>query len=259
MSNFSNLYARSYDLLYADKDYALEVNYISDLIKEFAPRSTEILNLGCGTGSHDFLLAKEGYKILGIDQSESMILRAQELAGLSKFSANVSFSLGDIRKLKLDRKFDVVLSLFHVMSYQINNEDLENVFQTAKEHLNPGGVFIFDCWYGPGVLTDPPQVRIKRLEDKNIKLFRIAEPKQHVTQNIIDVNYELHISSKENNESEIVRETHRMRYIFDTEINWLSLNSSFKKIAGYEWMTRNEPSLKSWNTVYVCRLNNRTI
>ena len=45
------------------------------------------------------------------------------------------------------------------------NADLLAAFATAREHLNPGGVFIFDCWYGPAVLAERPSVRIKRMED----------------------------------------------------------------------------------------------
>ena len=50
---------------------------------------------------------------------------------------------------------------------------------TAAKHLKPNGVFIFDFWYGPGVLTDPPVVRLKRLENEEIEVLRIAEPVMH--------------------------------------------------------------------------------
>ena len=254
MNNFSDLYAQAYDLLYSDKDYAAEVLYIDELIKKLAPGTKSILDLGCGTGKHDKLIAEKGYSVHGVDMSENMIERAQALAG-SKLNKELTFSTGDIRTIKLKRKFDVVVSLFHVMSYQTTNEDLQMAFNTVKEHLNPGGIFIFDCWYGPGVLTDPPQVRVKRLENQEIKLVRIAEPEHHVTHNVIDVNYELQIESIKNPEHKTIFEKHKMRYLFDTEVEWLSLASSMKIVAGYHWLTFNEPTLSTWNCVYVCKLN----
>ena len=68
------------------------------------------------------------------------------------------------------------LSLFHVMCYLNSNAALLNTFKNVYQHLNEGGIFIFDCWFGPGVLTDPPVVRVKRLENTNLEITRIAEP-----------------------------------------------------------------------------------
>ena len=42
------------------------------------------------------------------------------------------------------KKYDVVISLFHVMSYQNNNEKILKAFSTAKKHLKANGIFIFD-------------------------------------------------------------------------------------------------------------------
>ena len=255
MNNFSNLYAQCYDLLYADKDYKSETDYLNDLLKKFCPDTKTILNLGCGTGKHDFLLAEKGYMIHGIDVSDNMILRANERVKELGDNHAIAFSVGDIREIRLEKKFDTVISLFHVMSYQTSNHDLQNVFLTVKEHLKPGGVFVFDCWYGPGVLTNPPAVRVKRLENENIKLTRIAEPVHHVQKNIIDVNYNLFITSKISNEQEVVYESHKMRYLFDTEIDCLCEKYSFEKIAAYQWMNYKETTLNTWNAVYVCKLS----
>ena len=43
-----------------------------------------------------------------------------------------------------------MISLFHVMSYQTDNNDILSAFQSARNALNIGGIFIFDVWYGPG-------------------------------------------------------------------------------------------------------------
>ena len=56
MSVFKD-YSNYYDLLYSDKDYEAEADYIDHLIQKNNPGAKTILNLGCGTGKHDFLLA----------------------------------------------------------------------------------------------------------------------------------------------------------------------------------------------------------
>ncbi len=139
-------YSKYYNLLYKDKDYAGEVRYIQGLIQKYTPDAGSILDLGCGTGWHDFEFAKLGYQVTGIDISEEMLAVANSrlsssIADHSKGSS--SFFLGDIRTIRINQIFDVVVSLFHVMSYQITDEDLQAVFSTAKAHLNPGGLVHF--------------------------------------------------------------------------------------------------------------------
>ena len=51
-------YAAYYDLLYKDKDYAGETEYVHRLIQRFNPGAKSILELGSGTGKHARLLAE---------------------------------------------------------------------------------------------------------------------------------------------------------------------------------------------------------
>ena len=71
------------------------------------------------------------------------------------------------------------------------NEDLAGMFATAAAHLKAGGVFVFDFWYGPGVLTDPPVERVKHLEDGVIQVTRTAKPTLRPNENIVDVHYQV--------------------------------------------------------------------
>lgn len=246
-------YTRYYDLLYRDKDYAGETKFIHGLIQKHAPNAGSILELGCGTGKHAELLSKMGYKVLGIDISHEMLEAANRR--LSDLEENVakkfSFDRGDIRTYRTEYCFDVAISLFHVMSYQTNNKDLQGVFETAKVHLKQGGVFIFDCWYGPAVLTDRPAVRIKRLEDDAIQVTRIAEPEVHANENIVDVNYHVFIKNKATGIVEELKETHRMRYLFKTEIDFLFEQAGFEFVDSVEWMTGRTPGFDTWGVCFV--------
>ena len=72
MSVFGS-YSHYYNLLYKDKDYVGETEYIHNLILKHKRGAASILNLGCGTGRHDLLLAQMGYEVTGVDQSEEML------------------------------------------------------------------------------------------------------------------------------------------------------------------------------------------
>ena len=51
-SSVFSSYARYYDLLYRDKDYAAEAEYVASLIRKFHPAARSIIELGSGTGIH---------------------------------------------------------------------------------------------------------------------------------------------------------------------------------------------------------------
>jgi SAM-dependent methyltransferase len=250
MSIFNN-YARYYDLLYRDKDYVRETQFIQQLIKTHASDPRDILDLGCGTGIHALLLAKQGYQIQGVDISQQMLQKANaHLCHLPpELASKLKFTHGDIRTVRLNQSFDVVLSLFH----QTTNEDLRATFATVKEHLKPGGIFIFDVWYGPAVLSDRPIVRVKRLEDEQTFLTRIAEPILYPNENRVDVNYQVFIRDKNSNTFEVLQETHRMRYLFKPEIELLSCEFQIQVVAYREWMSNHEAGFDTWGVYFVGR------
>lgn len=248
MSTFE-AYARYYDLLYKDKNYGAEAAFIHSLIRKYSPGVKTLLDLGCGTGRHDFFLSTMGCLITGVDRSAEMIGRAKNATGASE----IDFIQADIRTIRLNRTFDAVISLFHVMSYQTTQEDIRSACGAARAHITAGGLFIFDFWYGPAVLTDPPAVRVKRLEDEHIAVTRIAEPVLYPNRNVVDVKYQICIRDKKLGTVEEIRETHSMRYFFMPEIELLLNESGFEMLESGEWMTGKEPGSSTWSVYVVGR------
>lgn len=252
MNQFGDVYSQYYDLLYSDKDYNEEVKYIDKLIQENGNQVKTILDMGCGTGKHAELLCDKGYSVHGIDLSDEM-LKVAEIRRLGK-EDKLHFTHSNIQNLNLNKKYDAVVSLFHVMSYQNSNEDLVKAFKVAKTHLNDKGVFIFDFWYGPAVLTDLPMPKVKRLESENIKVTRIAEPTLNSLKNIVDVNYDVFIEDKQTNKIIEKTELHQMRYFFDTELELICRQIGFKIEKKFEWMSNKNPDFNSWNVVWVIKI-----
>ena len=245
-------YSRYYNLLYRDKNYEAEVDHVHGLIAAHRPGARSVLDLGCGTGRHDLLLAEKGYQVTGVDRSEEMLLVAGK-HGARLTGGTPVFQQGDVRTVRLGRTFDVVLSLFHVVSYQTTNADLHAAFATAKAHLAPGGLFIFDCWYGPAVLSTRPETRIKRLEDEDISVVRICESDLLPNVNRVDVNYELFIMDKKSGQVEKLRERHSMRYLFLPEVETLTASNGMQVLFAQEWMTGNAPGTDTWGVCFGLR------
>lgn len=242
-----NAYASYYDLLYRDKDYSAEAEYVAAHIRKQTPKAKRILELGCGTGVHAEHLARMGYTVHGVDMSEAMLARAEarKAALPPDVAARLSFGIGDVRTVRTGETYDAVISLFHVMSYQTTNVDLKAAFETASVHLQSGGLFLFDFWYGPAVLTQKPEVRIKRLENDEIKVIRIAEPMMHVNDNVVDVNYTVFIEVKVTGQVEQINETHQMRYLFLPEMQCY-FSGKFEEAGSYAWMTDDSLNVDTW-------------
>jgi len=155
-----------------------------------------VLKLWSGTSIHALHLAKRGYEITGLEISAEMleVARARIEDARPNLSQNTPetpiplFLEGDIRTTRLQRTYDAVIAIFHVMSYQTSNEDVSAAFATVREHLTPGGVFLFDFWYGPAVLTETPSIRIKRIADECTAITRIAEPMMRPNENLVEVH-----------------------------------------------------------------------
>ncbi|HRG87433.1 MAG TPA: methyltransferase domain-containing protein [Chitinophagales bacterium] len=250
MGNFKE-YAKLYDVIYADKDYKAEADYVIAFIKKHHPKATTILNLGCGTGKHDTHFTKAGYRVTGVDMSENMVGIAQKNA--KKNGINADFVCGDIRTVRLKKKFDVVVSLFHVMSYQTTNADVLNALETAKTHLAKNGLLIFDFWHGPGVLTDLPAVRSRKFKTKDLSLTRVSVPTLHTAENVVDVKFELYYKTGKNKQYSYLEELHRMRYFFEPELQLMLEQKGLLITGRYEWMTEKAPAANSWNALLICQ------
>ncbi len=254
MSAFDN-YSKYYDLIYSDKDYQGESDYILNLIKRYSSQAQKVLELGCGTGHHAELLVKQNLSVQGIDLSEKMlqcaIERREKLP--ENFKHHLKFSQGDIRHFNLNQTFDVALALFHVISYQTSNNDLMEVFATVRKHLKQGGIFIFDVWYGPTVLTDRPVVRVKRCENDLIQVTRIAEPEMLPNENIVNVKYDIDIYDKEKKTHEKIDELHRMRYLFTPEIMLILESTGFALLGAEEWMSGDTPGFDTWGVCFIVK------
>ncbi|MYL84645.1 methyltransferase domain-containing protein [Desulfovibrio aerotolerans] len=243
-------YARYYNLLYRDKDYAGEVDFIAEALARAGNRPKSLLDLGCGTGRHALELARRGMAVTGVDRSEEMLLLGRQslsAAGpLPTGTAVPQFVGADVRAVRLGRRFEAVTSLFHVLSYQLTEEDALALLITAREHLAPGGHFLFDFWHGLGVLSDPPARREKVMEDTAIQVRREAVPTMHPLDDTVDVTYHVTMTDKTTGRISRLSETHRMRYWFLPELRYLARQAGFMPMEEGAWSCFAPPTCATW-------------
>lgn len=243
-------YAAYYDLLYRDKDYVKEADYIYSILKKNGCPDGSILELGCGTGKHADLLSGYDYTVLGIDASVEMLNQAQKLANNNP---RLTFRHGDIREINVYGEFDACISLFHVMSYINTENDFLQVLTNVNQSLKNGGIFIFDTWYGPAVLSQLPEVRVKRFSDEVYNITRIAEPVVKERDNIVEVHYDIFVEEHINGVIKEIKEMHSMRYWFLEEIIRMSKESGFVCTDDFEFGTDKNLSLDTWGSCFVLK------
>jgi SAM-dependent methyltransferase len=248
MSAFG-LYAKYYDLLYRDKDYAAEAAFVARLMRPAVPDELRVLEIGCGTGAHAVALAKLGYEVTGIDLSESMLAFACErrTRQAEALQRRLRFLRRDGRSARLGEKFEAVIALFHVVSYQTSEADLASTFATAAAHMRPGASFIFDFWYGPAVLGQRPEIRVKHMEDEHIEVARTARPTLREASRCVDVDFTIVIRDKATGAREQVSERHTMRYFFIEELAAALARSGLSLVEASEMQTGRPATEKTWS------------
>jgi SAM-dependent methyltransferase len=254
--SFGATYASIYDELYAEKDYAAESQFALDQILTIAPQAPmHILDLGCGTGLHAMQLAKAGISVTGVDRSADMVAIAEKRKELSseELQRRLHFKISDIRTLDLNRRFDAVLSLFHVISYVIEDCDLERTFQIVRRHLDVGGTFLFDFWYGPAIRLDPPQQREKTVQTVEAVIHRKAVPEWDQERRVVCVNYYLEIKNVASGEITRGQEQHFVRYFSTNELESRLAISGFEVVRFGEWLAASPPSDRSLGAYIVAK------
>jgi SAM-dependent methyltransferase len=123
------------------EDYALEASFWRQALRErLGPGRHHVLELGVG-GGHNLSHLTKDFKATAVDISEPMLANARKL------NPDVEFFQGDMRSVRLGRKFKAVL-IHDAIAYIRTERDLKRVFATTRAHLNPGGILICSPdWY----------------------------------------------------------------------------------------------------------------
>lgn len=142
MSRYS-VFARYYDSLTANIDYKKRAEYFNDIIGRFKKTSGNILlDLACGTGSISEEMAKLGYDVIGVDNSDEMLGIALD----KKFESglDIQYLCQDMRTLDMFGSFDIAICALDSINHLGRLSDVEKVFRNVAFFSEPGGIFIFD-------------------------------------------------------------------------------------------------------------------
>ena len=135
--------AASYDGLTRDIPYEKYLRFFKTLLRRHGVTATTVLDLACGTGSLSVLLAKHGYRVLGVERSEEMLTVAAEKA--MELEENQPFFVAQpMQRLRIPEPVDACVCALDSINYVTKPQDVQKAFRRVYESLRPGGLFVFD-------------------------------------------------------------------------------------------------------------------
>ena len=246
MVQFNKKYSALYNSFYKNKNYLKKFNNLKKNIPA-TNKINNILDIGCGTGSFTKLfLNYKSCKILGIDMSSSMI----KIARKNVKNNRINFKLKNLHLLKDNKKYDLIFSLFHVLSYQTQKKTINNFFRVINSIMKKNSIFVFDFWNKSGVLKLKPSKRIKIFKKGKFLIKREASPIWLKSKNIVEVKYKIIVNN--NNKIQIFYENHKMRYFSIPEIMKILKKYKFKILKNYDHVN-NKTNKYSWGRTFIIK------
>jgi SAM-dependent methyltransferase len=185
-------------------------------------KNVRILDIGCGTGRHSIELAKRGYKVVGIDLSESSLKRAKEKALEQNLS--IDFQKHDARNLPFLQEFDLIIMICEGAFSLMETDEMNfQILQNAAKALKSNGKLIFTTLNG----LFPLFHSVKDFLNSNVKEGNaIFDNHSFDLMSFRDYST-IHIEDDLGNKKKIQCNE---RYYVPSEITWLLKTLNFKNI-----------------------------
>lgn len=117
-----------------------------------------ILELACGTGRVTIALARQGFKMTGLDNSEAMLNEARRKSAAA--NVEVEWIEADMRGFDLAKTFSLIMLPANTLCHLLSLDDFEACLASVKKHLAGGGKFVVDVFVPKmELLVDKPGER----------------------------------------------------------------------------------------------------
>lgn len=247
VEEYKEVLVRFYDVV---NDKILDKSGLNFYLDEIKNADGTVLEVGVGTGRIFIPALNNGADMYGIDQSKLMLENLKEK--LDK-KDNDRIWLQDVRELKLEKKFKLIISPFRVFQHLYSIGDQIKALDKIYEHLEVGGRFIFDVF-----VPDIEKLASERNDilefdgeyEPGKELQRFASIKHSYPAQILDVVFKF--IWNENGEKREEENKITLRYYFRYELENLIARTKFKLVNIYGDFYRNPLSDQSKDFVIIC-------
>ncbi len=218
-----------------------------------------ILELGCGTGRITLALVSRGFSVDALDISEPMLRELEKKAARLSESDRQRLTLLrlDMRELKLDKKFALILCPFSAFTYLVEEEDQSRALRKIGEHLESSGTFILDTFvpHYEDLLFPDDRVYFdyRRQLANGLILERDKTIAKDLTRQINTVRRTYRFIGGDGSVLRTVRTEERIRYRFRSEMVLLLQNHGFEVVEEYGDFEGRPYDYRAAMMVFVCR------
>ncbi len=132
-SELAQVYHEMYQSVF---DYKKEFKFYNNVLRKYNCKN--VLEIGCGSGNLAGLFLKSGYSYTGLDLFDEMLNIAR------KAEPKAMFIQGDMRNLKMKKKYDAIIVTGRSFTYMTKNQDVMKALRSMNNVLAKNGILIFD-------------------------------------------------------------------------------------------------------------------
>jgi SAM-dependent methyltransferase len=134
------------DPAYYAATYANRVDDVAFYVSLARTLGGPVLEYGVGNGRIALPVARDGAEVVGVDWSRPMLddLRARLKLEPVPVRRRVHLVRGDIRRVRLSRRFPLVICTFNTALHLYTRADVEHFLARVRSHLLPRGRLVVD-------------------------------------------------------------------------------------------------------------------
>ena len=232
-------FADFYDEISSKSEAKERAEKVLRYIKKYIPKAQTILELGTGNGNVLVNFPKN-YELYGLDIEKKYVdLTKEKLPKAHLWTSSM-------HNFKINKKFDVIFSVFDSINFLKDFNQWEETFQTANKHLNEGGLLIFDM-YTKKVLEQNKGKPASFWKEK----FGFASDEGIVSGNNLTWKFKIFERTKRDNYK--LHDFEFNEKIFPVKEVDSTLKKYFKILEKRDWETLNNLNEKSLRVLYVLR------
>jgi cyclopropane fatty-acyl-phospholipid synthase-like methyltransferase len=231
------IFGKFYDPVMGDGSESAKC--ISELLRVSKPNAKKVLELGCGTGSILKHL-QASYEVSGVDLSSKMLsIARKKVPRANLWRQNMVY-------FQIDERFDAVLCVFDSINHVRRFSDWKRVFARVRQHLSPGGCFIFDINTQRKLerhIAEPPWVHPF---GRNLLIIDVSGLANHGS------NWNIKVFEHVNHARYVLHEEDIVEVSFPLEKIMGALRSYFANVRVVD-TARRRPTGKSERLFFICK------
>jgi glycine/sarcosine N-methyltransferase len=208
-----------------------------------------VLDAACGSGGYAIALARDGYRVTGIDLDPGMIAYAREKA--YELEIDVKFRIEDLRYItEEDGKFSAIICIGNSLPHLLLDEDIQKALAELRRVLKAGGTLILQTVNYDWILRDRPdslpQIRNNELGITFTRNYTYRED------GLIDFRTCLTVKSGETKQD--YGGTIKLRPLTRNDLTQWLQKSGFHSLEFYGGFDRSPHMVQSFHTVVTARV-----